>query len=38
METIGYLIGFILVAAMLWGAIAPYLERRYPRRNHRRDR
>ena len=37
MEAVGYLVGAALVAAMIWGAVAPYLSRRYPR-NRRRDR
>jgi hypothetical protein len=36
MEAVGYLIGIALVTAMIWGAIAPYVQRRYPRNNRRR--
>jgi hypothetical protein len=36
MEAVGYLIGAALVAAMIWSAVAPFVQRRYPRDNRRR--
>jgi len=38
MEALGYLVGVVVVAFMAWAALAPFLERRYPRKNKRPDR
>lgn len=31
MDFASYLVGALLVAGLIWGAVAPYVERRYPR-------
>ena len=36
MEAIGYLIGVLVVAVVVWASIAPFLERRYPRDNDKK--